>query len=88
MPCLPSASQHAFSSVLHVEPRECRVLLTDPALNPKANRARMLEVMFETFGFQGAFMQIQAILTLYAQGELELQLQLELGGGPEPSCGA
>lgn len=60
--------QHAFSKQLRIDPRECRILLTDPALNPKANRQRMMEVMFETFGFEGAFMQIQAVLTLYALG--------------------
>ncbi len=62
---------HAFGpQQLHVDPSECRILLTDPAMNPTANRQRMLEVMFETYGVAGANMQIQAVLTLYAQGEL------------------
>ncbi|GLC41556.1 Arp2/3 complex subunit, actin nucleation center [Pleodorina starrii] len=62
---------HAFGpSQLGVTPSECRILLTDPAMNPTANRQRMLEVMFETYGFAGANMQIQAVLTLYAQGLL------------------
>lgn len=61
---------HAFGpQQLHVDPSECRILLTDPAMNPTANRQRMLEVMFETYGVAGANMQIQAVLTLYAQGE-------------------
>jgi len=30
----------------------------------------MLETMFETYGFSGAFIQVQAVLTLYAQGLL------------------
>lgn len=62
---------HAFGpQQLHVDPSECRILLTDPAMNPTANRQRMLEVMFETYGVAGANMQIQAVLTLYAQGLL------------------
>ncbi|KAG2435790.1 hypothetical protein HXX76_006986 [Chlamydomonas incerta] len=62
---------HAFGpQQLDVDPAECRILLTDPAMNPTANRQQMLEVMFETYGFAGANMQIQAVLTLYAQGLL------------------
>ncbi|KAG2494443.1 hypothetical protein HYH03_007495 [Edaphochlamys debaryana] len=63
--------EHAFGpEQLAVDPSECRILLTDPAMNPTANRQKMLEVMFETYGFSGANMQIQAVLTLYAQGLL------------------
>eukprot|EP00854_Cymbomonas_tetramitiformis_P012494 gene12494-14759_t len=61
---------HTFQNVLKVDPRECRILLTDPPLNPTANRERMVETMFETWGFSGAFIQVQAVLTLYAQGLL------------------
>ena len=42
----------------------------DPPLNPKANRERMVGTMFEKYGFSGAFIQVQAVLTLYAQGLL------------------
>lgn len=45
-----------------------KILLTEPAMNPKKNREKMLEVMFEHYGFSGAFISIQAVLTLYAQG--------------------
>lgn len=61
---------HTFNNVLKVDPRECRILLTDPPLNPNANREKMVETMFETWGFSGAFIQVQAVLTLYAQGLL------------------
>ncbi|EFJ41468.1 actin-related protein Arp2 [Volvox carteri f. nagariensis] len=72
---------HAFSpEQLNVDPSECRILLTDPAMNPTANRQRMLEVMFEKYGFSGANMQIQAVLTLYAQGLLT-GLVLDSGDG-------
>ncbi len=37
-------------------------------MNPRANRARMCEVMFEEYGFGGVYVAIQAVLTLYAQG--------------------
>lgn len=63
--------EYAFHTKLGVTPSDCRVLLTDPPLNPTANRTRMLEIMFERFGFSGAFIQIQAVLTLYSQGGWE-----------------
>jgi len=55
---------------LNVNPRECKVLLTEPPLNPSGNREKMVEVMFEKYGFNGVFIAIQAVLTLYAQGLL------------------
>lgn len=37
-------------------------------MNPVSNREKMLEAMFETFEFNGVYIAIQAVLTLYAQG--------------------
>ncbi|XP_042013898.1 actin-related protein 2-like isoform X2 [Salvia splendens] len=53
-----------------VDPTECKILLTDSPLNPSKNREKMVEIMFEKYKFQGVFIQIQAVLTLYAQGLL------------------
>jgi len=39
-------------------------------MNPKANREKMIQVMFEHYGFQGVYIAIQAVLVLYAQGLL------------------
>jgi actin-related protein 2 len=47
-----------------------KILLTEPAMNPKRNREKMLEVMFERYGFNSAYIAIQAVLTLYAQGKI------------------
>ena len=74
-----------------IDPKESRILLTDPPLNPKSNRETMvnlpcdtttqgrgiqlqlasvfqIQTMFEEFNFSAAFIQIQAVLTLYSQG--------------------
>lgn len=52
----------------------------DPPLNPKKNREQMVGTMFETYGFQGVFIQVQAVLTLYAQG-LMTGLVIDSGDG-------
>ncbi|KAG9313217.1 actin-domain-containing protein [Chiua virens] len=59
---------YTFDEKLKVDPRGRKVLLTEPPMNPKANRQRMVQVMFEEYGFQGVYVAIQAVLTLYAQG--------------------
>ena len=55
---------------LNIDPSECKVLLTEPPMNPTRNREKMIEVMFEKYGFDSTYIAIQAVLTLYAQGLL------------------
>jgi len=59
---------YTFDEKLKVDPRGRKVLLTEPPMNPKVNRQRMCQVMFEEYGFDGVYVAIQAVLTLYAQG--------------------
>jgi len=44
--------------------------LTEPPLNPRHNREKILTHMFETYNFEAAKVSIQAMLVLYAQGLL------------------
>ncbi|KAK9916352.1 hypothetical protein WJX75_001609 [Coccomyxa subellipsoidea] len=74
---------HTFDDVLRMDSHaraESRILLTEPPLNPISNRQRLLETMFETYNFAGAQVQIQAVLTLYAQG-LVTGLVVDIGDG-------
>jgi actin-related protein 2 len=61
---------YTFNEKLKIDPKEHRILLTEPPMNPHANQKSMLENMFETYGFTGAKVSIQAMLVLYAQGLL------------------
>jgi actin-related protein 2 len=61
---------YTFNEKLKINPTECKIMLTEAPMNPKKNREKMIEVMFEKYGFQGAYISIQAVLVLYAQGLL------------------
>lgn len=60
---------YTFDEKLQIDPRDSKILLTEAPMNPRANREKMVEVMFEEYGFQGVYVAIQAVLTLYAQGK-------------------
>ena len=76
---------HVFNNELRENPNEYNVMLTEVPLNPKENREKMTQIMFETFNVPGLYISLQPSLSLYASGKLT-GIVLELGEGINSFC--
>nr|WOD57884.1 Arp2D2 [Drosophila seguyi] len=70
---------------MNIDPTNTKIMLTEPPMNPTKNREKMIEVMFEKYGFDSAYIAIQAVLTLYAQG-LVTGVVIDSGDGVTHIC--
>jgi actin-related protein len=61
---------HAFRAI-EADPKSQACLVTEAPLNPKANREKMAQMLFEKFAVPALHIQIQAVLTLYCVGRTE-----------------
>ncbi|WLF80873.1 centractin- actin- protein of the dynactin complex [Lodderomyces elongisporus] len=59
---------HMFTQDLKIKPEDHPLLITEAPLNPRSNREKMCQVMFEQFNVPCMYISIQAVLALYASG--------------------
>jgi actin len=61
--------KYIFENELKVNPIEYNIMLTETPMNPKENREKMTQIMFETFNVLGLYIAIEPVLSLYSVGK-------------------
>lgn len=59
---------YTFYDALRVNPEEHAVVVSEAPMNPKKNRERMVEMLFEKFSCPASYIVIQAVMSLYSYG--------------------
>ena len=60
----------SFHDHLQATDGDSLVLMTEPCLNPKTNREKITEIMFEKFNVPAFYLANQAVLAAYAHGRV------------------
>lgn len=72
--------EYTYDELLEANPQRHPLLLTEPPYNPRPNRERMVEIMFEEFRVPCLNVSIQGVLALLGQGRMT-GLVLDSGEG-------
>lgn len=73
--------RHTFFNDLKINIEEHPVLMTEAPLNPKANRERMAQVMFDDFGVPALYIAAQAVLAVYSMSGSRTGVVVDSGEG-------
>lgn len=60
---------HMFRDELQTDPKEHAVMASEPPMNPKCNREKMTQILFETYSSPAFYMNLHNVLSLYASGQ-------------------
>ncbi|KAJ5073820.1 actin [Anaeramoeba ignava] len=71
---------HTFYNELKILPEEHPLLMTEPPLNPKANREKTTEIIFETFNIPNFYLSNSSVLALL-QSKRTTGVVIEIGDG-------
>lgn len=71
---------HTYTQSLKSNSEEHPLLITEAPLNPRSNRDKMCQILFESFNIPCIFVSIQAVLSLYALGRTT-GVVVDLGDG-------
>ena len=69
-----------FSSELKVDPSEYNILLTETPMNPKENKEKLAQIMFENFNIQGLYIALESLLSLFNAGK-DTGISVDIGDG-------
>ena len=59
---------HTFYNELRIQPEEHLTLVTEKPNNPKADREKITEILFDVFNVPSMYVSNGAVLSLYASG--------------------
>jgi len=59
---------HTFYDHLKIAPEEHPIFVTDACFNPKTNREKITQHLFESFGVPACYCEVPAVLGIYASG--------------------
>ena len=71
---------YIFSSDLKVEPSEYNILLTETPMNPKENKEKLAQIMFENFNVQRCYIALESLLSLFSAGK-DTGISVDIGDG-------
>eukprot|EP01124_Arcella_intermedia_P024229 TRINITY_DN4031_c0_g1_i1.p1 TRINITY_DN4031_c0_g1~~TRINITY_DN4031_c0_g1_i1.p1 ORF type:complete len:377 (+),score=53.47 TRINITY_DN4031_c0_g1_i1:132-1133(+) len=72
---------YAFRTELRINPEERPILTTEAPLNPKSNREKTAQLMFERFQFPSFYVALGGILGVYSSGRCVAVMLLDIGDG-------